>query len=404
MVKNTILCALLVAAFLFLLLSPPPLPPRIGAIDLPAYWSASYLLAQGENFAEPSQLFRVERSQTSWPENYPMLTWNPPWLLVLLLPYTLIPFPRAVWWWLLTNITLVFVSAVLLWQVDSTLARTRRLAWLGPLIAFAYSPTLVAIIAGQVNILVFAGLGIYLWFVISSRGARWRMLAAGAALALTMVKFHLVYLTVPLLLLDAARRRQWHILLGFGMSLTASMALVFFLRPTFVFEYARTIGAGGLLQYETPTFGGIVAGLTDWNGVKLMGIVLLPLSILAWWRRGANWDLRTLVDVTLLASVITAPFGWSYDFVVLLIPLLRIVVWMTEGLLPRAQVILLALVLLGADAYSYYERIASPGEIYFSWIPWLIALTYGFAWWQVNHHNTNAGLEREVFLSQATPQ
>lgn len=396
--------SLLLLACSFLVLVQPPLPSRIGAIDFPAYWSASYLLAHGENFAEPSRLFHVERSQTSWPENYPMLTWNPPWLLVLLLPYSLIPFPRAVWLLLLTNITLIFLSAVLLWWLDSALPRTRRLAWLGPLVAFAYSPTMVAIIAGQVNILVFAGLAAYLWLVLSSPVARWRLLAAGAALALTMVKLHLVYLTVPLLLLDAARRRQWHILLGFGVALTTTLALVFCLRPTFINEYAQTLGSGGLLQYETPTFGGIVADVTSWNGLKLMGIILLPLAILAWWRTSANWDLRTLVDVSLLVSVITAPFGWSYDFVVLLIPLLRIVVWMADRVFPRAQVILLALVLIGADVFSYYERIASPSEIYFSWIPWLIAFAYGFAWWQVNHHPTTTGLERGVFLSQATPQ
>lgn len=396
--------SLLLLACSFLVLVQPPLPSRIGAIDFPAYWSASYLLAHGENFAEPSRLFQVERSQTSWPENYPMLTWNPPWLLPLLLPYVLVPFSRATWCWLLTNITLIFTGAVVLWQIDSTYPRTRRLAWVGALIAFAYSPTLVAIIAGQVNILVFAGLVAYLWLALPPRATPRRLLVAGAALAMTLVKFHLVYLTVPLLLLDAVRRRQWNILWGFGGALALTLAVVYSLRPGFIFEYAQTLGAGGLLQYETPTFGGIVADLTGWTVFKLIGIILLPLALLAWLREGSRLDPRTMVDVTLLASVITAPFGWSYDFVILLIPLLRIVVWMAEGLLPRAQVILLAIVLVGADAFSYYERFASPSEIYFSWIPWLIAVTYAFAWWQFNHHPATARLKSAAILSQATPQ
>ncbi len=90
--------------------------------------------------------------------------------------------------------------------------------------------------------------------------------------------------------------------------------------PTFLTEYGTTVGAGRLFDYETPTLGGVLGAAVGWQQSKLIGLIVLPLAVLSWWRAGAQWDIRTLVDVTLLTSIITAPFGWSYDFVLLLVP------------------------------------------------------------------------------------
>lgn len=355
-----------------LLAIPPMLPPRIGQIDFPAYWSASYLLAHGENFGDPARLFQIEKALTTWPEAYPMLTWNPPWLLTLLIPYTWVSFDRAAWWWLWTNIALVFGSAVVLWQISATKARTRRLAVFAPLIAFAYSPTLAALIAGQVNVIVLAGLTGFLFFSAKQQPGR-----SGAALALTLVKLHLVYITIPLLLLDALRRRQWRMLAGFFGTLIALNAIVFALRPTFLVEYGATVSGSGLLDYVTPTAGGILALVSGWDGFKLMGLAILPAALWLAWRAHAP-ETRSLVYVTLMASVITAPFGWSYDFVILLVPLMRVIVWLIEGGLSRTGVVVIVAVLLVADGVMYYQRVTSPGELYFFWVPFAIAALYGW--------------------------
>jgi hypothetical protein len=106
-------------------------------------------------------------------------------------------------------------------------------------------------------------------------------------------------------------------------------------------------------------------------------VLVLPLAVLIWSRR-ARWETRTLVDVTLLISVISAPFAWSYDFVVLLVPLLRIVGWMVDRRLTSLETVTLALVLVSAVALSFYERVLTPSELYFFWIPLLVAGVYAY--------------------------
>ncbi len=363
-----LVCVLLLALRL-------PLPPSIGAIDFRAYWSAGYLLQHGENFADPSRLFQVERDLTMWSEGYPMITWNPPWLLPLLIPYTWVSFARAAWWWLLTNIALVFGSAVVLWQLSASSDRTRRLTWLAPLIAFAYSPTLVALVAGQVNLIVLAGLAAFLFFRDRHQDAR-----AGVSLALTLVKFHLDYLTLAIVLLDDLRMRRWRALAGFFGTLLVLTAIVFVLRPSFLLDYAATIGGGGLLDYQTPTLGAVLAALAGWNGFKLIGIAILPLVIVVWWRAGSRWDFRTWIDATLIVSVITAPFGWSYDFVVLLVPLSRVMVWIAERKFKRADALAIVVSLLIVDGLMYYQRVVGSLESSFFWVPLVLAAVYAYAW------------------------
>ncbi|HEX6384422.1 MAG TPA: hypothetical protein VF177_07110, partial [Anaerolineae bacterium] len=203
-----------------------------------------------------------------------------------------------------------------------------------------------------------------------------RRFVAGASLALPLVKPHLVYVTVPLLLLRAVLKRQWSLLLGLGITLLGLTLVVFLLRPAFLADYTHTVGRGNLLNWETPTLGGILAATWGWHWAKLMGIGLLPLVIFLWWRDGEHMSTRALVNVTLLVSVITAPFGWGYDAVVLLIPLLQIIVWLAEGRFSRLEAGGLVAALLLINTISLYQRAITVNELYYFWLPLAIAGLY----------------------------
>jgi hypothetical protein len=284
------------------------------------------------------------------------------------------PFIRATWLWLLTNIVLIFTGSVWVWLASTRGTDAQRLAWVAPLIAFVYSPALITLLMGQVSSLVFFGLAAFLY--LEARNSR-RL--AGASLALPLVKPHLVYITLPIILLQATFKRQWSLLLGLATTLLGLTLLVFLLRPAFLADYARTVGGGSLLNWETPTLGGILAATWGWQGVKLMGIVLLPLAVALWWRGRQAISTRTLVDVTLLLSVITAPFGWGYDAVVLLIPLLQIIVWLVEGRFGRIESVGLVTALLLINAISFYQRSITINELYYFWLPLAIAAIYLYA-------------------------
>lgn len=366
--------ALVLTAAVILVAVQSPLPPSIGVSDFRAYWSASYLLQHGDNFASPAALFRVEQDLTLWSGTFPIATWNPPWLLVLLEPYTFAPFSRAVWWWLLTNIALVLAAAVGAWHCSARSDRTRRLAYVAWLVAFGFSPTLVALVAGQVSIIVFVSLALFLMF-----HARRRDGLAGASLALATVKPQLVYVLVPIALLDAARNRRWNVLIGFAGVLAVSVALALLQRPSFVGEYAAAMASGNLLGYASPTIGAWVAGGLGWGWARLMGIVILPLAALVWWHSGSRWRMRTVVDATLLLSVVAAPFAWSYDFVVLLVPLLTVFAWIADGLVSRVESAAIVGALVAADLVSFVQRTLPLDEAYFVWLPLVVAIVYIFA-------------------------
>jgi uncharacterized membrane protein YczE len=109
----------------------------------------------------------------------------------------------------------------------------------------------------------------------------------------------------------------------------------------------------------------------------MAGLMVLPLAVFVWWRQRDGIDIHDLVDVTLLVSMMFAPFGWSFDFVVLLLPVVRMVVWIFRDGFGRFESITLISVLLIVYGLSLYQRfLPQPEEAYFFWIPFAIAGLY----------------------------
>ncbi|MAT97285.1 MAG: hypothetical protein CL608_09100 [Anaerolineaceae bacterium] len=368
---------ILIALFLFVLLGPIPVPPSMGRGDFRAYWSAAKLLSQSENFADAELLLQTEQAHTQWQEDWSVITWNPPWLLALLLPYTAVSFERATWLWLITNITMVFAGSVLVWRTLATQPDSRRRSHLAPIIGLLFLPTMIALLMGQVNTLVFMGLAGFLFFY-----NRDQLFVAGLCLILTLVKPHLVYLTVPIIFLHLFwARRDYRAAGGLLAAIVALTAVVFVLRPSFIADYTQTVSEGSLLAWETPTLGGILGASFGWQWAKLMGVVILPLTVFLWWWNREQLDLNIWVQATVLISVITAPFGWGYDVIVLLLPLLQIVIWIAEGRYSRLEAVGWAAALIGINLAAIYQRSFEISEVQTYWVPIALAVVYFLAYY-----------------------
>ena len=249
------------------------LPANLGALDFRAYWSASRLLTQSQDFSDSDLLLRLQRDLTGSNNPFVMKTWNPPWVLTWLIPYALLPFRQAVFLWLLTNIGLLFAAVVIGWRLIGQGAAAARPYGYPLLMAVAFPSTLVALLYGQVNILVMAGLIFFLWFESRRQDA-----AAGVALALVTCKPHLVYLTLPIILLHLLRERRWRTLAAAAAALMLSTAVVFVLRPTFLGEFFGSSAGGDLFQWETATLSTYLSLKLGWPAVRLVGVLLLPLT------------------------------------------------------------------------------------------------------------------------------
>lgn len=352
--------------------------PAPGAFDFRAYWSANYLLLHRQNFSDPQLMLATEQQQTGWEEDFPMMTWNLPWGLALLLPFALFSYVQATWLWLFTNLTLIFGGTVLLWQMY--VSRPERKGWFGLalLLAFTFSPTLVGLIAGQSNILAFGGLAFFLYAWHNARPGY-----AGLALVLLLVKPHLVYLTLPLLLLKGWREGKWQLWVGFIGGAALLTLLVFVFRPTFLSEYNQSVGGGNLLAWETPTLGGFVHFATGWAWVKMIALIIFPAGVMLLWPTLLTIHIDKLLASTLFVSLITAPFGWSYDFVLGLIPLLITLARLVQQS-PRFEIASFMFLFMGLNTLSFYHRLTIDSEVYLFWLPWAMASLYGWGLWRLS--------------------
>ncbi len=374
-----------VLLLLVLAFSLEKLPLTAGKGDFRAYWSASYLLAHGQNFADQNALLATQHELTGYDKDYAMKTWNPPWILVWLLPYSWVRFEVAANLWLVTNIAVLLLGVVVSWQMFVPIdGNWQKWLWLPLLTAVLFPSTIVSLLLGQVNLLVLGGVVGFLAFYRQGKDV-----ASGLALTLTTFKPHLVYLVVPILLFQSFRQKRWGVSSGFFGLLVLSTAVAFILRPNVVADYLQGTTAGNLLGWETATFVTYLSLKTGWLWVRLLAVGLLPMALVAWFYWGEKWNLAKVTQVGILMSLITMPFGWSYDFVLLLLPLTQMLVWLITKHLPDRERVFFAVVLLGIYGAYYFQRIATPSELYFFWVPLVIAALYGIVAWRVAEQSLN---------------
>lgn len=373
MLKHTFLAVLVIAlGALFAIFALGPLS-AMGTSDLRGYWSASYLLAHSENFADPDRLLEVQQEQTGHQHDYPVMAWNPPWLLVLLTPLTIVPFATAASFWLLFNIAAIFTAAVVCWRVYEVTESPTRLVFIAPFIAFAFQPALTTLLMGQVNTLVLLGLSLFLLFWKSDMA-----FLAGTALSLTMVKPHLVYVTLPLCLLHALVSGRRRVVTGFVTALALLSLIAFAFRPSFLSDYLGAIlGQPWLIQAQAPTVSVALAIFTGWDTARYLGIIVLPFTLFLWHRNYRYLNMPTIVSVGTIISLATAPFGWSYDQILLLIPVTQLILTVLRTS-ARAKRLLLALGFVAINTYSFYLRIYGNNEFVFYWLAPALGLLYWF--------------------------
>ena len=286
--------------------------------DFVEYWSAGKLNLTRGNPYDPEQL-TILQLQTGRVENVPIMMWNPPWTLTLVMPFGALPYSVSRVLWLLLNIGIIFLGVDWAWRFYEGPEKYRWVAWL---VAFSFGPSLRVLKIGQISPLLLLGVVGFLYFNEHQR-SWW----AGAALSLITVKPHLVYLVGLAVLCWAIDNRRWSVLLGGGLALSVAMGIAWGINPALVRQYRYALLHYPPEQWATPTLGAVLRALFGPEKVWLQFIPAFMGSIwfvLYWRRHHAAWVWREQLPLIILVSVLTSAYGWVFDHAILLLALLPV--------------------------------------------------------------------------------
>jgi Glycosyltransferase family 87 len=343
-------------------------------IDFAAFWTAGRLNAEGHNPYSGAEVRAVQRA-LGW-DGTAVIMWNPPWALSLVMPVGLADFRFAYGLWVLLNLALVALSAELLWR---GFGRPSRLRWVAHVVAITFAPTAFLVGSGQLTAFVLFGLAGFLYFARSDRP-----LAAGVCAALTAVKPHLLALFALWLLLEATcsafgrKALLGGLLVGLAACVPPTVA-----NPDVWTQYREaTSGPSSadhhhVAHWEPPLVGWWVRQLVPGRpfAAQCLPLAVAVAAFAAWWwtnRAGPpRWDERLPWVVGF--SLFVAPYGgWTYDFVLLLLPVLAAAakVSRASGPAPLATGLVL---LVTFNAGLLVMMLNQPPSMVYVWVtPWVL--------------------------------
>jgi len=348
-------------------------PARVPVDDFVEYWAAGRLNLSGDNPYAADQLLALQQ-EVGWQESSALVMWNPPWTFPLLMPFAMPAYPVGRFLWLIANSAVIFLCADRVWRHYGGEARRRWIAWI---IGFTFMPALSALSSGQISAFMLLGIVGFLHYV--RRGRWWE---AGAATVLVAIKPQFLYLFWIALLVWVFAHRRWTVLLGAGMAGLAALALAMAINPAVLGQYLGAAAGEPPLYWVTPTLGAalrlIFGPERHWLQFAPM-IVGVTWFILYWHRHRGQWQWDDALPLLLLVCVVTTSYGWEFDQVVLLVPVL----YMVNRLLRRREPVIAGLALgyyLVVEMVAFYLKLRPVNEFWFVWL----APAFLFGFWLVS--------------------
>lgn len=308
-------------------------PKLIKPYDFVEYWCAGRLLLDGRDPYDADALVPMQKSMYDGVIKAIMM-WNPPWALPLTMPFAALPWRIAHLLWVAMQMAAIMVSVDLLWRIYGGSTKYRWVSWL---ISMTFAPTLFLLFMGQISGLLLLGLAGFLYFLRNERPY-----AAGGLAILTALKPHHLSLFALLLILEATRdRRIRKVIIAGAITLLVCSLLPMLWNPHVWQDYREALRRPSSDTFETmeefahSTLGYKIREAMPGAPFKAMFIPVIIAMIgtfIYWWRRSAPWSWeRTLPFVTLIC-ILATPYGaWSFDMVLLLLPLIQMAVWVGQS-------------------------------------------------------------------------
>lgn len=223
--------------------------------------------------------------------------YNPPPLILLVLPLTLVPFPVAAWLWTLLNTGLALLAAR--WLAELAGLRGRRAWGVAALLTLTYGPLVLDMSLGQVSVLL---LTCALLWLRGKDEQRLRPSALALALATGLKLFPVTWLGAALFSPWQARKTALRYSLATLMAL-ALLSVV--LMPTPTYDYAKHV-LFGRVSSAAATPGVDDQSLLAWATRLTQPQHFVIHDVEASAQRVVSWTPRNAVPYPAVAGMVTA--------------------------------------------------------------------------------------------------
>jgi hypothetical protein len=278
-------------------------------------------------------------------QNIPMMLY-PPWVLPILAPVGLIPYSISYLAWLLLNLVSILITFEIAWRIYRGPKEKKRLALL---IVITFFPTFFVLTMGHITPVILLGIVGFLYFVEKSPSNSLAYMVAGAFAALTTLKPQLTYLFLITIFAWTIYQRRWFVLLGTTLTILVLSIIALIINPQIFNQYLIAISEYPVGSWPTPTFGTILRRIMGWNLFWLQFIPsILGLGWLALYLKNhlKEWCWSCETPIILLVSIVTSSYVWTYDMVILVIPLIFILVRFIKFGYSRSSLIILIIFII----------------------------------------------------------
>jgi hypothetical protein len=310
--------------------------------DSICYWAAAHLLVNHHNPYDSPSVMALEQQQ-GYTDGKPLVLRTPPWSLFMVMPLAMM---NAFWAWM------SWVTASI-----AALVFGIRLCWkmfgndLGPpafflLAGYTFAPVPACLVSGQMGILLLLGLVLFLWLESS------RPFLAGAGLIFPFAKPHLLALFWLLLLVWVIVEKKWKVAAGFATSFAVAIVLALISDPAVFQHYRQMLREAAIGSEFIPALSGVLRLLffrtAFWTQFVPVAVAV-PWAIRMYVVNRSSWDWRVHGLTLMVVSILTSPYAWISDEVILLPAILQATIWVYSArrqLTTRARLLIFALVFL----------------------------------------------------------
>lgn len=307
-----------IALLLYLTMNVVTLPKWLMIDDYVEYWAAGRLNLLGGNPYNPEELLPLQQQAGRY-FGVPVLMYNPPWMLLIAMPFGAISYSLGRSIWLFLILVMVIFSADITWDLYGGSKDKRILSWF---IGLSFIPILDGLRTGQTGVFLLLGVAGFLYF--HRAGKPW---LAGASLAFLAVKPHILFLFLIGVLFWAIHNRHWVVLISPILTLLVASLIVIAINPPVFQQYLYAISHYPPEDWATPTLGNVLRMIF---GIEYFWLQFVPFTLgiiwlyFYWKKHRSSWNWISQAPILLLVSIVTAAYGWTSDMAVFLIALISI--------------------------------------------------------------------------------